>query len=50
LSELFVTRNQQVGQKDSITISFLLAPSIDIPAAVASQIDPVSFQTTIGLR
>lgn len=50
LSEPLFTRNQQDGLKDSITISFLLAPAIGSPTVVVSQIDPVSFQTTIGLR
>ncbi len=46
----FFTRSQQSGSKDSITIKFNLSPAIGAPAVLSSQIDPVSFETTIGLR
>lgn len=38
------------GFKDAVTINFKLGPGKDAPAAVAGQIDPVTFQTTIQLR
>ncbi len=44
------TVTKQAGSKDNITIKFELAPAVGIPAASASQIDPVAFQTTIQLR
>ncbi|MBI2314650.1 type II secretion system protein [Candidatus Daviesbacteria bacterium] len=48
----FFTRIPQPepGFKDSITIKFNLSPAIGAPAVLSSQIDPVSFETTIGLR
>lgn len=43
-------KNPSAGYKDQIIIQFNLKPGIGIPTAVSSQIDPVSFQTTIELR
>lgn len=43
-------RSRQSGFKDSITVSFTLGPGVNVPAAIAGQIDPIPFQTTIGLR
>ncbi len=43
-------RNKSAGFKDQITIQFNLKPGIGVPPAISSQIDPVAFQTTIGLR
>lgn len=40
----------QPGFKDSITISFILESGTGVTKAVASQVDPVTFQTTIQLR
>lgn len=44
------TRSKQAGSKDSVTIKFDLSPGISAPQAVAGQIDPVVFQTTVQLR
>lgn len=44
------SRSAQSGSKDSVTVSILLGPGAGVPAAISSQIDPVSFQTTIELR
>ncbi len=49
ISTLF-TRNSLSGFKDSVTVQFTLGPGVAAPAAVASQIDPVTFQTTVQLR
>lgn len=43
-------RNRSAGFADQVTIKFDLRPGIEAPQAVAGQIDPVSFQTTIQLR
>lgn len=43
-------RNRSSGFKDQITIRFIAKPGVNAPQAVAGQIDPVSFQTTINLR
>mgnify|MGYP001616960157 FL=1 len=43
-------KNPQSGFKDTITINFQLAHALKAPPAVAGQIDPVTFQTTIQLR
>lgn len=50
LSGALFTRNWESGFKDSVTISFILESGIGIGAAVSSQIEPVTFQTTIQLR
>lgn len=42
-------KSQGLGN-DVITIQFQLAPGVAAPAAVAGEIDPVTFQTTIGKR
>lgn len=44
------TRDQSAGYKDQVTIKFSLKPALNATQAVAGQIDPVSFQTTIQLR
>lgn len=44
------TRSQQAGYRDSVTVSFTLSPGVLAPSIISSQIDPVVFQTTIGLR
>ena len=44
------TRNTQAGSKDSIGISFTLGPGAGSPTALTSQMDPVTFQTTVELR
>lgn len=44
------TRDQQSGSNDSISIRFELVPGITAPEIIRGQIDPVTFQTTIGLR
>jgi len=44
------TRDRSAGFLDQVTISFVLKPAVDVSQAVAGQIDPVSFQTTIQLR
>lgn len=44
------TRSKLPGAKDNVTVEFTLSPGIRAPAAVAGQIDPVKFQTTVGLR
>lgn len=44
------TKSTSAGFKDTVTIQFQVAPGEQAQAAVAGQIDPVSFQTTIQLR
>lgn len=44
------TRNNSSGFKDTVTINFSLKPAVNTPAAIASQISPVDFNTTIELR
>ena len=44
------TRDSPAGFLDQVTISFVLKPAVNASQAVAGQIDPVSFQTTIQLR
>lgn len=44
------TRSQLSGFKDSVTIKFVLIPAPQTPKAIANEIDPVSFETTIQLR
>lgn len=43
-------RGRQAGFKDIVTIKFSLGPGKEAPKAIAGQIDPVTFQTTIELR
>lgn len=50
LGDHIFTREQKPGQKDFITISFQIAPPLEAPQAVAQDIDPVQFQTTVGVR
>ncbi len=42
--------NRQAGSKDTVTISFQLAPAAGLPDSIRSQIDPIPFQTTVQLR
>lgn len=42
--------NKLAGFKDAVTIKFQLSHALNAPPAVAGQIDPVTFQTTIQLR
>lgn len=44
------TPGKQAGFRDTVTISFEVAPGVGAPAAIAGQIDPVKFTTTVGLR
>ncbi len=44
------TRDRSAGFKDQVTIKFIVKPGVQAPAAVAGQIDPVTFQTTVELR
>lgn len=43
-------RMKQSGFRDVVAIDFMLGPGEKAPSVVAGQIDPVQFQTTIGLR
>lgn len=43
-------RNILPGFKDNVTIRFALKPGVQAPSIVSSQIDPVAFDTTVGLR
>ncbi len=43
-------RDRSSGFKDQVTIRFIAKPGVSAPAAVAGQIDPVTFRTTINLR
>lgn len=44
------TKSKQAGFKDLVTISFNLKPAVGAPKAVADQVDPVAFTTTVELR
>lgn len=44
------TKSEQPGSEDSVTVKFDLDHGVGVPAALAGQIDPVTFQTTIQLR
>lgn len=44
------TRDRSAGFMDQVTIKFDIGPGVGAPQAVAGQIDPVTFQTTISLR
>lgn len=44
------TRNRSEGYKDQVTVKFNMKPGVNAPSIIISQIDPVVFQTTIGLR
>lgn len=44
------TRDNQGGSKDIVSVLFDLDHAVKMPAGLASQIDPVTFQTTIELR
>lgn len=44
------SRDKQIGFKDVVSIEFSLGPGIAANSAIAGQIDPVLFQTTIQLR
>lgn len=43
-------RNRQTGFKDLVTISFTLGPAPGVSQAISSQIEPVTFSTTVELR
>lgn len=43
-------KDPAAGYRDQVTVKFILSPGISAPAVISSQIDPVVFQTTIGLR
>ncbi len=43
-------RDRSSGYRDQVTIKFDLWPGKEVSSAVAGQIDPVTFQTTIQLR
>lgn len=38
------------GFKAIVTVSFVLKPGVSVPQVITSQIDPVTYQTTIELR
>ncbi|MBI4036286.1 prepilin-type N-terminal cleavage/methylation domain-containing protein [Candidatus Daviesbacteria bacterium] len=42
--------DRKSGFSDIITIKFVIGPGVEVPTNLSSQIDPVSFQTTIQLR
>lgn len=44
------SRNKLSGFKDTVTVTFKLKPSQGTSLTLASQVDPVEFQTTIALR
>ena len=44
------TRNRQAGFKDAVRINFIFGPGVGAPKAVAGQINPVTFETTVQLR
>lgn len=46
----FITRDKPAGYKDTVTVNFALGPGVAAPVALVSQIDPVTFTTTIELR
>lgn len=48
--EGFFTRMKQIGFKDIVSVEFSIRPGIAANSAIAGQIDPVAFQTTIQLR
>ena len=43
-------RDRAAGFQDQVTIGFAIKPGVDAPPAIAGQIDPVTFQTTVQLR
>lgn len=43
-------RDKKTGFKDNITIDFKLGPGVSAPSAIAGEVDPVIFTTTIELR
>lgn len=44
------TLKPEAGFRNSVTVSFTLDHGVEAPTAVAGQIDPVEFTTSIGLR
>ncbi len=44
------TREIKAGQKDFVTVSFQVTPGNESPQTASENLDPVLFQTTIGLR
>lgn len=49
-NQLIFKRNSTAGTRDSIKVQFVLKPGAGVALGVASQIDPVVFQTTVQLR
>ena len=45
-----IQKNTRSGFNDNVTIQFMLKPGIQVSQAIASQIDPVTFKTTVQLR
>lgn len=43
-------RNESAGFKDQVTVKFDLKPGVQASSVISSQIDPVTFQTTVQLR
>lgn len=50
LNPVVFSNNSSPGFPDQVTISFVITPGVKAPPSVAGQIDPETFQTTIGLR
>lgn len=50
VSLTFTEETPQAGYKNIVNVSFVLKAGLQAPAAIAGQIDPVDFQTTIQLR
>lgn len=50
ISGSFKNEDPKAGFKNIVTVNFDLGPGVQAPKAVAGQIDPVTFQTTIQLR
>lgn len=44
------SRNKSPGFKDVVSISFQIAPGVEVSSSISSQIDPIPFATSIGLR
>ena len=44
------SRNKSPGFKDVVSISFQIAPGVEVSNSISSQIDPIPFATSIGLR
>ncbi len=46
----FFSRDSSPGSNDQVTIRFAIEPGVEVSPAIAGQIDPVTFQTTVQLR